>query len=1098
MLYWQQKKVLRHEKYNELSAISELKVNQLVQWHQERLSEARFFSGNVPYTHYAHDIIRGSNDARLFFGNALKQIMTNNRYENILMFSEEGEILFSVDEVSDKADSSTIEYVKKVFADGSLTIRDFYPCKLHQKVHFDIIAPIFDQKKVIAALVFRINPRDYLYPLIKMWPTPSKSAETYIIRQDSDSGYYLNDLRHLANQNFQHGFPLDNTENIAVQAVSGYIGILDGTDYRGMHVLADIRPVPATDWYIISQIDNREVYAVLKKRAFLIAAFSLVAILFVGFVMAWLYNYRQRNMEIKLMESEKIQEENRQELNRLIGNLSGIAYRCKYDEQWPMEFISQGCETMTGYTAREFYSKTISWGSLIFEEDQNTVWDTISQNISKREHFQVEYRIQHRNGQKKWVWEKGIGIRDKQDRIIAIEGFITDVTERRETENALIESMKNYRVLIDGMNETVWIIGYDGNLIDVNHTASVDLGYTKEELLSIGLYGIDTTLKRESIDHLINTIPEDKIQIFETTHKTKDGRILPVEVYSSLVKYQGQKAILSIARNITRRKRDENIQLILYEIARTSTSAKAIDDLLVVVQKELSKVIDTTHFYVALYDRDSETLRKVVFSDEPGDNLEWKLKDTISACVVKTGKSLLLPRDQMNLSVAGIFSGLHERPAQCWLGVPLVDDSNVLGIIVVESYTDANAFDSNSVRLLEMIAHELAIMFQRRIMIEDLIRAKEKAEESDRLKMAFLANISHEIRTPMNGILGFLELLKRPDLDENKKEKFINLVNESGHRLLDTINNIIEISKIEAGQIDLNFTEVNLAEVMQYHYDFFRLTVLNKGLELEFSDMIGKKNRVLTDKFKLDAILTNLLNNAVKFTVSGKILFGNYLEGDQMVFYVKDTGMGIPSAKQDAIFERFVQADLNITRPYEGSGLGLSIVKAFIESLQGRIWVESDQGIGSAFYFSIPYKPQKITEQLLFQESPVAVIKDNLLLLIAEDDAVSYSYLETLLENETITLLHTVNGIETVSAVKENQKISMILMDIKMPYLNGLEATRQIREFNKTIPIIIQTAYAFANDKNKAIEAGCNEYISKPVDATTLMGFINKYALRER
>jgi len=1111
ILYWQQKNVLRQEKSNELSAISELKVNQLVHWHQERLSEASFFSGNVPYTHYAHEIIRGNEEAKVFFRDVLKQIMTIKRYENIIMISEKGKILFSVFPDSVPMDPATIEYAKKVFGNGSLAIRDFYFCPRHDRVHFDILAPIFDQKEVIAALVFRINPGDYLYPLIKMWPTPSKSAETYIIRQNGDSGYYLNDLRHMVNQNFQHGFALDNTENIAVQAINGFIGILEGTDYRGFQVLADVRKVPYTNWYIISQVDNREVFADLKKRAFLIASFSLVAILFVGFVMAWLYYYRQRHIEQRLIESETIlkeqysllkiavkkQEESRQELDRLIGNLSGIAYRCKYDRHWPMEFISHGCELMTGYTDREFYDETISWGSLIFEEDRDVVWDTISKRLFKSEPFQVEYRIRHRNGQKRWVWEKGIGIRDTQNNIIALEGLITDVTERRETENALVESMKNYRELIDGMNETVWIIGYDGNLIDVNNTASVDLGYSKEEILQIGLHGIDSSLKRENIEQLIKSIPDDKIQIFETTHKTKDGRIIPVEVYSSMVNYQGQKAILSIARNITQRKRDENIQLILYEIARTSTSAQAIEDLLIVVRKELSKVIDTRHFYVALYESDTETLRKVVFSDEPNDILESKPEETLSGYVIKTGKSLLLPRDQKRLSDASIFPVHPERPVQCWLGVPLTDENKVLGIIVVESFTDKDAFDSNSVRLLEMISHEMAIIFQRRKMIQDLINAKDKAEESERLKMAFLANISHEIRTPMNGILGFLELLKRPDLDEHKKEKFINVVNESGHRLLETINNIIEISKIEAEQIDLHFAVVNIAEVMQYHYDFFRITAMEKGLDFEVFDKIGGKIGVYTDKYKLDGVITNLLNNAIKFTESGKIVFGNYLEGDQMVFYVEDTGMGIPLGKQNAIFERFVQADLNITRPYEGSGLGLSIVKAFIESLEGKIWLESEPGRGSTFYFSIPYKPEKRSGQPLKQKSSVTAIRDNLIMLIAEDDAFSYSYLETLLENEPITLLHTLDGIETVRAVKENQNISMILMDIKMPYLNGLEASKQIREFNKTIPIIVQTAYAFANDKIKAMEAGCSDYISKPVDAATLMGLINKYALRE-
>lgn len=248
--------------------------------------------------------------------------------------------------------------------------------------------------------------------------------------------------------------------------------------------------------------------------------------------------------------------------------------------------------------------------------------------------------------------------------------------------------------------------------------------------------------------------------------------------------------------------------------------------------------------------------------------------------------------------------------------------------------------------------------FSERIKIEhELLKAKEKAEESDRLKTAFLSNMSHEIRTPINGILGFLKLLQTQDLSVQEKNEFINIVNINTHRLLNTINDILEISKIDAGQISVNLSSVNICEIITYCYELYELKALDKGLTIKIEKCLNNEDAIIiTDRFRIEGILNHLLNNAIKFTSNGSVVFGNYLEDNSLVFYVKDTGMGIPQDKLDAIFDRFVQADLEHTRLYEGSGLGLSIVKAYIEMLKGKIWVESEINIGSTFYFSIDYK----------------------------------------------------------------------------------------------------------------------------------------------
>jgi signal transduction histidine kinase len=239
----------------------------------------------------------------------------------------------------------------------------------------------------------------------------------------------------------------------------------------------------------------------------------------------------------------------------------------------------------------------------------------------------------------------------------------------------------------------------------------------------------------------------------------------------------------------------------------------------------------------------------------------------------------------------------------------------------------------------------------------ELFKAKEKAEESDRLKSAFLMNISHEIRTPMNGILGFAQILEMKNLDDAQKLEFINLLKSSGQRLINTINDIIEISKIEAGESKVSLAEVNIGDLMQFHYNVYRHEAQAKGLDLIISGPEEEKSVVSkTDRPKLDSIIGNLMKNALKFTAKGSIELGSFVEDDSVVFYVKDSGRGIPSNRMDIIFDRFVQADDGLNRKHEGSGIGLSIVKAYVEALHGKIWVQSEVGKGSTFFFSIPVR----------------------------------------------------------------------------------------------------------------------------------------------
>jgi signal transduction histidine kinase len=384
----------------------------------------------------------------------------------------------------------------------------------------------------------------------------------------------------------------------------------------------------------------------------------------------------------------------------------------------------------------------------------------------------------------------------------------------------------------------------------------------------------------------------------------------------------------------------------------------------------------------------------------------------------------------------------------------------------------------------------------------ELVIAKDHAEQSDRLKSAFLANMSHEIRTPMNGILGFAELLKEPNLTGEEQQEYIEIIEKSGVRMLNIINDIVDISKIEAGLMEVNLTESNGNEQIEYIYTFFKPEVEGKGMQFSYRHgMLSSESIIKTDREKLYAILTNLIKNAIKYTNKGAIEFGyDYvveMHGRaSLQFFVKDTGIGIPKDRQGAIFERFIQADISDKHSYQGAGLGLSISKAYVEMLGGRIWVESEEGKGSTFYFTIPYNTEPEEKNVVGKVVPAQdeenQIKD-LKILIAEDDEASEMLISITFKEFSKEILKARNGFEAVEVCRNNPDTDLILMDIQMPVMNGHEATRQIRQFNKDIVIIAQTAFGLSGDREKAIAAGCNDYIAKPINRAELLALIQKH-----
>ena len=390
----------------------------------------------------------------------------------------------------------------------------------------------------------------------------------------------------------------------------------------------------------------------------------------------------------------------------------------------------------------------------------------------------------------------------------------------------------------------------------------------------------------------------------------------------------------------------------------------------------------------------------------------------------------------------------------------------------------------------------------------ELIKAVEKALESEKLKTAFLANMSNEILTPMNTIMGFSDLLSDPDLPNDKLLHFSEQLNTSGNSLVNLIDNIIDVAKVESGEVRIKLSECKINNLLLDLYACFDNEIKEKGknnvyLRLKRASK-DKDFAILSEPYRLRRIMSNILENAVNYTDSGKIEFGYSImdgesdgktapEGQMLQFFVRDKGKGIPKEKMDLIFDRFRHSDDSYTKQFEGAGLSLPISRAYVELLGGEMWCESVEGEGSEFYFTVPCNTVEAKSGI----PDIAVIPEtnweNINILVAEDVESNYLFIEAVLERLKVRLLWAKNGKEAFEKFKENKNIDLILMDMRMPLMSGFEAVKKIREINKEIPIIAQTAFAGIDDKELILDTGCNDYISKPIDKDLLIKIVGKY-----
>lgn len=564
---------------------------------------------------------------------------------------------------------------------------------------------------------------------------------------------------------------------------------------------------------------------------------------------------------------------------------------------------------------------------------QETPWkqDT-SSNLSRHKgplHIEVYYLEEMPER------DEGPFLREEKNLLITVANELAVCLDRKKAERETFEKAQRFRSLFDSVQDGIFIHDLEGHMLEVNREACRRLNYSRQELLGMTPMDIDDSVYSARVPEILDQIKKEGHYKGETVHLTKGQERIPTELNANIIDFDGKKAVITVARDITERKN-------------------------------------------------------------------------------------------------------HEK---------------------------------------------------------DLVNAKEKAEESARLKSSFLANLSHEIRTPLNAILGFADLLNAPQTQEGKKQEYVETIKESGNKLLTIIDDILDISMIESNQVQLDhqaFGLNNLLEEMGAHLEE-KIQFSQKKIELKTEKHLENgSDLAYSDPQKIHHVFSKLADNAVKFTPEGTIKIGYMVDEGFIRFYVSDTGIGVPEEAKNMIFQRFRQLESGMTRRFEGLGLGLSIARGLVNTMEGHIDFQSVLNQGSTVTFSIPYKKQEEEVSTGKEVNDVHTDISKKTVVVAEDDPTNYYLIREYLADTRAEIRHAEDGRQVVEMCRQQEKIDLILMDIKMPVMDGITALKKILKFRSDIPVVALTAYAYQNDKKSLLEEGFDGYLSKPLDQGELLTQVKK------
>lgn len=849
-----------------------------------------------------------------------------------------------------------------------------------------------------------------------------------------------------------------------------------GKGLGGEMVIASVEPVGKNNLVVISSI---KVFDIMNSNFKMLLGLLIISLLsgFFGLkVIRRLYkkiteNLDELNSELlsknkELNDSKTLIELNEKKMRMIIDNTTDLEiFR---NSNGRIEYVSPSVQTLLGYEPESLINSDITIEDLVAEECKTNIEEVIYR-VSKGETVvNHECKLIHKNGQEKCVSISSVPVFDASLVLVGIRCSIRDITEKKKAIEQLVLSKNLYRQLsfeqelvLDNLPALAYYKDTKNCYVQVNKYVADAMGMAKEELAGKDLadiYPKKLADKYYADDLEVIRSKTAKFAIEEPWVTNNDLRWISTSKIPLLDENNQVKGIIGLSLDITAQKEKElllktrdqhmklitsNIPAIIYHVDYNLTfifanlefenfTNKLNNDIL---GKKMVDVLDD-YAYTSMY----PFIQRVL----SGDVISFENEMINAKGQKRVFKTTFVPEAGKNNEVDGFFAMAIDLTAE--------------------------------------------IDYKRQLIV-----AKDKAEESDRLKTAFLSNISHEIRTPMNGIMGFAQLLVKSTTSDEKRNMYIATIEESCQKLLSVINDIIDVSKIETGQIDVINEPANINHLLNEIFTKNQQFRNTSGIDFAVScDLPENKSKIEIDKVKFLKVLECLISNAKKFTKQGRIELGYKLKGYFMEFFVKDSGIGIPAYMHDKIFNSFLQVERGMNRNYGGTGLGLSITRGYVNLMGGKIWLKSEVGVGTEFYFTVPYK--KITDEQKEVVIDTELDHDKFVkILVAEDEEINYEYIKAVFEDTNYHLVHVYNGLDAVEYCNANDDVSLILMDIKMPIMDGYKATKIIRESNPTIPIIAQTAFALSDDAGRIKSYGFDDYISKPMPEDVLLEMVKKH-----
>ncbi len=1011
LFYNQQKTAIKSELFGELQGIADFKINELNNWLRERKSDAELYYTNLDFKNDVESYIN-SNDskpAKIILNSWFQTLYDYHDYRNIYLLNYKGEAIYSYKTGIVGINKETAEVALRSLSRDSLELSELIKDPAANIIYLQYFIPLIKQTKhnkpqKLGVLVLRIDPNKILYPTIKGWPFPTKTAESYLVKKEGKYILYLSKLKYMKHAEVTYKVPLNKSDFASERAIKGVKGFYEGKDYRNKNVLADLRKVPGTNWFIVTKIDIDELYTPIQIMGVRI----LVGLLFIIFTSILLLLLILKNRQVKEQEQQLIEKNNK------------------------------------------------------------------------------------------------------------------------------IRLQKRLELLLKNANSIIVVTDKDKKIIDANDLAVKVYGYKKEEILHLSIYDLRADKFKNNVDKDFQEADEKNGSIYLSEHKKKNGDTFPVEVSLSPINMGDEKLYQEIIRDITNLRDSEK------KIMRLNRVYSLLSNInqLIVREKDRSKlfrescriVVEDGRLKMSWIGFADFLHSKVLVEAKAGnvenyfDNFKIMLDDSLegsgpTAKCIKTGMHQVCNDIENDPAVIPWRSKMLENSYLSSAAFPLKMYGKTVGAFNMYS-EEKNYFDKDELKLLDEMAVDISFAIEyldseekrnkaeaeynqeRNKYENELKEAKDHAEEMNRLKSSFLANMSHELRTPLIGILGFSDILKELSLSKEHRE-YADIIKRSGLRLLETLNLILDLSKIEAGQLQIQKKEIDVVPFIQDAIMILSITAKEKGL---YINITGKEKEiiVLLDERMFREIIINLVNNAIKYTQAGGITINieteEVNENKQLVISICDTGIGIAKDKLELIFDPFRQVSEGYNRVFQGSGLGLTITKKYVETLNGNIKVESTPGKGTSFIVSLPFTKSDIFVEIDKPDAKINLLKElkdgnkaREKILFVDDDETTRDYIKIILKKHFIVDL-ALNGEQAIDMVKSHS-YSAILLDVNLG--SGFSGVETLKEIKKApgylnVPVLAVTGYAMDSDKEKLLNMGFHHYLSKPFDKEELIFTINK------